>query len=114
MQDLTKITTTYGLLDEETQQALERAFNRGEPIVLFNAAGEWVEKTHGPLYPNYTYRVRPEPKTISTWVNIYPLGGGGCEPSREAADKIASSIRIAVIRIEQTEGQPAKIYQEEM
>lgn len=61
MQDLTTITTPFGLLDEATQKALKE---HGGPYELLSCLGAW-ERTFNPVFrPNITYRVRHEPTQL--------------------------------------------------
>lgn len=59
MTDLTKITTPFGLLDPETQEALKA---HGGPYECWDG-GKWL----GWVYPSWlgdnTYRVKPQPLT---------------------------------------------------
>lgn len=57
MTDLTKITTPFGLLDEETQAALKA---HGGPFEILNHRGVW--RKVDPSWSQYsTYRVKPTP-----------------------------------------------------
>lgn len=60
MQDLTKITTPFGLLDKETQEALNSY--KGKIQVYLGQKG-WVDKYGAldPLWLDFTYRAKPEP-----------------------------------------------------
>ena len=60
--DLTKITTPFGLLDTETQDALRRAFHDGAKIDYWSG-DEWAQLDDDPcFFGRATYRVRPEPE----------------------------------------------------
>lgn len=62
--DLTKIEKPFGLLDDETQQALR---DHGGPIEFYYTEG-WEELK--PAWSNYlTYRAKPQPprKTVYPW-----------------------------------------------
>lgn len=65
-QDLTKITTPFGLLDAETQEALRA---HGGPYERFIGSGEWREE-YAQWISTHTYRVKPQPpKPREWWVN---------------------------------------------
>lgn len=57
MTDLTKITTPFGLLDDETQKALKA---HGGPYEWYASIDGWIEWSPNWDYPN-TYRVKPSP-----------------------------------------------------
>jgi len=60
MMDLTKLTTAFGLLDAETQQAL-RDWPHGWDV--YDIWGAW-QTLMGPMWmPNNVYRARPAPVT---------------------------------------------------
>ena len=77
---------------------LEAALERGESLQ------HWTGSKWGAafdlLFPFWRYRVAP--KKIVRYVNIYP---NGTHESRQAADRRASSCRLACVRIEYHEGQ---------
>lgn len=109
-QDLTKITTPFGLLDVETQKALKAAFINGHTIQNFITPGEWNDINYEPIWSIIsTYRVKPAPVTVSKWSNVYSRGVGGSYDSRKAADSAADSAvsikRLAVLRIDITDGE---------
>ncbi len=60
MTDLTKITTPFGLLDKETQEALRAHGGPYEGLVGFDKA-EWWEVLSPAWGANSTYRVKPQP-----------------------------------------------------
>lgn len=63
-QDLTKITTPFGLLDKETQEALRA---HGGPYEWLNWGGSW-EETDPPHWSLcYAYRVKPQPPKPREW-----------------------------------------------
>ena len=107
-QDLTKITAPLGLLDAETQQALCRAFFMDQlEVQLYNRFGQWEKVTQDQsLHRNTTYRVKPEPVTVSKWFNVYKWGVGCSHSSRIESDSaFAIKPRIAVLRIDYTDGE---------
>ena len=105
-QDLTKITTPFGLLDVETQAALVAAYKDGQTIQFHTSGGFWKHRYPAPLwFKTKTYRVKPEPVTYSMWSNIYHMSIGCSYPSREDADSAASSSSpLAVLRIDSVDG----------
>lgn len=62
MTDLTKITTPFCLLSEETQEAL-RSLPQGEVEFLVNR-GYWAVNDFPSFEPTTTYRRRPKPPLI--------------------------------------------------
>lgn len=62
MTDLTKITTPYGLLDAETQEALR---NCGGPWEFYmgDEKAEWTGLEGPSFYEEYAYRQAPQPVT---------------------------------------------------
>lgn len=58
MTDLTKITTPFGLLDAETQEALKA---HGGPWEFLNLSGSWNKLVSPAWQLDSTYRVRPAP-----------------------------------------------------
>ena len=59
MTDLTAITTPFGLLDRETQEALKAA--RFVTYEKFNDEGEWDVIAWPAWSPSVVYRVKPAP-----------------------------------------------------
>jgi hypothetical protein len=57
MIDLTKITTPFGLLDDETQAAMQA---HGGPYEVFCGDG-WAEDPYPSWFGGHTYRVKPTP-----------------------------------------------------
>ena len=68
MTDLTKITTPFGLLDEETQDAL---MAHGGPYEYWASIGEWSDVRLNPAWGvATTYRVKSlPPKPREWWIN---------------------------------------------
>jgi hypothetical protein len=64
MTDLTKITTPYGLLDKDTQEALKTAHSLGKTIQIFDILGKWSEVCNPKFDVALAYRVKPEPVTV--------------------------------------------------
>lgn len=96
MTDLTKITTPFGLLDRETQEALKA---HPGAIEAFMVNGAW-EVSHDPSwYPSMTYRVKPAPlQPREVWINEYEgrLGNNHFS-TKEEADETAREGRIRVV-----------------
>jgi len=67
MSDLTAITTPFGLLDAETQEALKE---HGGPYELWRG-GYWGDAGGGEEFDTwYTYRVKPQPpKPREFWIS---------------------------------------------
>ena len=58
--DLTAITTPFGLLDRETQEALKA---HGGQLQYFCAGAYWLDQSGLPQwFPELAYRVKPEPR----------------------------------------------------
>lgn len=70
MTDLTKITTPFGLLDPETQEAL-RKWDGG--IQIYEADGRWYDWDPSWTFSN-VYRARPAPLVADTicWEHVAP------------------------------------------
>ena len=71
MTDLTAITTPFGLLDRETQEALK---SHGGPWEFLNISGNWDELESPAWQANSTYRVKPAPPKPREWW----VSGGNC------------------------------------
>lgn len=71
MTDLTKITTPFGLLDPETQEAL-RKWEHG--VECFSASSVWCEPINMVFFAHCTYRARPAPLVPDTidWSHVAP------------------------------------------
>jgi hypothetical protein len=105
-QDLTKITTPFGLLDAETQKALMEAHRNGKAAQIYTRRG-WCDIKLTPDWcASVTYRIKPEPEpeVVSRWVNVYDHEVVVSESSRELADKYAGDDRICVLRIDYCDG----------
>jgi len=110
MTDLTKITTPFGLLDAETQEALRHHRNSGGELEVYNNG--WREIVGADFYFGSLVTYRAKPKPLEFWVNEYPHGlgeyFGARYPTKEFADKNASTDRIRCIRLieapDQSEG----------
>ena len=62
--DLTAITTPFGLLDRETQEAMKA---HGGPWEFLNTSGDWDELESPVWGNNSTYRVKPAPPKPREW-----------------------------------------------
>lgn len=91
MTDLTKITTPFGLLDEETQQALQMAHTSGKIIEAYSALSKWEFLDAPGWVSSMTYRVRPEPETTTVYVNLWRDMEGDIFPSIWRSAKHANS-----------------------
>jgi hypothetical protein len=109
MTDLTKITTPFGLLDAQTQQALrDHHYVGGGTVEIFHNG--WTE-IHDPSFSSSaTYRAKPKP--LEFWVNQYNWGFGRLYPTKAEAEKKADPERIRCIRLieapDQSEGADLK------
>ncbi len=111
MTDLTKITTPFGLLDMDVQQALRESAAAGDKIEAYVIApgdtARWVECINGPFFdPWKAYRVKP--RSLEFWTNEYDWGYGSLRPTKAEADKWGEGGRIRCIRLieapDQSEG----------
>ena len=65
MTDLTKITTPFGLLDEETQQAL-RDYDQQNGILQYFTPSGWVDrKPRSDFMAALAYRAKPKPEILT-------------------------------------------------
>lgn len=65
MTDLTAITTPFGLLDRETQEALKA---HGGPWEFYANCGDWLEVVNPPAwFLRDVYRVKPAPPKPREW-----------------------------------------------
>lgn len=106
-QDLTKITTVFGLLDYSTQEALMAAFSSGKTIQCYGSLNGWnslVDQTPC-WFPCSVYRVEPEPVVHSVWFNVYEPTKLAENHTRAQADYNAKENRIAVLRVDYCEGE---------
>ena len=93
--DLTKITTPFGLLDEETQVALKE---HAGPWEFFDGA-TWSDIESPNFFAAYVYRVKPKPpEPREWWINVYVDGLGFPHTTRADADGFGDG-RIERIRV---------------
>ena len=64
MTDLTKITTPFGLLDAETQEALKA---HGGPYEFYQMMGSWRGEDSPAFAAIIVYRVKPAPPKPREW-----------------------------------------------
>jgi hypothetical protein len=65
MKDLTKITTPFGLLDKETQDALREYHSSGEPIECYSHFSGWeLVELDGWFDHAYVYRALAKPRHL--------------------------------------------------
>lgn len=66
MTDLTALTTPFGLLDRDTQEALRA---HGGPYEWFSGVSGWTVSEHDPTHwhPAYTIRVKAAPPKPREW-----------------------------------------------
>lgn len=71
MTDLTKITTPFGLLDPETQEALKA---HGGPYEYYSLQGWFPASFAISLSPHLVFRVKPQPLTKPSidWSHVAP------------------------------------------
>ena len=108
-QDLTKINSPWGLLDEDTKAAVKKAQRSGKGVQFYGGGG-WVDsESEGEhIWFNYmTYRIKPEPEVVSRWANVYNDECGISHKSRELADRLGFPDRICVLRIDWHDGVPS-------
>lgn len=99
MVDLTKITTPYGLLDAETQEALRSTGYSSETIESYTAYGRWEQNDDPSWHRHIVYRVKPQPpKPREWWANVYNTGPGNLHTTRAKADEVGGG-RIECIRV---------------
>lgn len=93
MQDLTKITTPFGLLDPETQEALRA---HGGSYERYSSKG-WVD-SHAPVwYVENAYRVKPQPPKPREW---WIVGGCSAYKSKTAAvNAVQSFIPPSIVHV---------------
>ena len=100
MTDLTKIATPFGLLDAETQKALQE---HGGPYEIFNEDG-WSKPRRISWFKSSVYRVKPKPpKPREWWINVYfdkagYLNAGQLHFTRSKADEFGDG-RIECIHV---------------
>jgi hypothetical protein len=91
MIDLTRITTPFGLLDEETQAALKA---HGGPYEIW--VGEWQDWSDPEWQgSSYAFRVKPQPPKPREWWIV-----GGCEAwESEALARHSAPLGAEIIHV---------------
>ena len=76
------------------------AWLEGVEIEYLNTCGwcEFLGASPG-WHENTEYRVKPTPKTVEVWVNVYPHGAAGAYMDRIDANHIAGENRIACVPV---------------
>ena len=78
-EDLTKITCPFGMLDDDTQKRLKAC----DDVESFNGTtGTWVKPAW--WEPSATYRAKPKPRRLVTWVHWDEDDAVCCETRKEA------------------------------
>ena len=95
-EDLTQITCPFGMLDDDTQ---ERLMDCDE--TEFWNDGRWNETT-GFKFQYLTYRAKPKPKRVVTWVQWDGSDAVCCEDLHEA-DQCLNNYGGYIYRIERDE-----------
>jgi hypothetical protein len=102
--DLTKITTPFGLLDAETQDAIRQAYSDYRGVQIYTRHG-WIDMVVSPEWRGpCTYRIKPESEVVSRWVNVYAQYFGEEANSRRAVDVAACNGRVCVLRVDWCDG----------
>ena len=70
-EDLTQITCPFGLLDDDTQERL-----MAHRKVEYYAVDGWFdhEDRNGKWLGNYTFRAKPKPQRLETWMRLNKAG----------------------------------------
>ena len=103
MADLTAITTPFGLLDRETQEALNA---HSGPLEWVSCNGGWIKWTNlpGNICPvnhgHLTIRVRPAPPKPREWWIVRQADGAVCAfSSFDDANSVASHSLFPIIHV---------------
>jgi len=102
-------TTQWDLLTSEQQEALNAAKHGWE---TYSAYDGWEPRKKPMWIQPSVYRAKPAPRTVSSWVNVYPCDDVEVDgvdlsppyPDRQEADACAGSNRSHVIRLDLTDG----------
>ena len=99
-------TTPWYLLTPEQQASLKAAKHGWKGT----RTSRWFPSSQEPKwFPDYIYRAKPAPLTVSTWTNAYSGGAGISHlgspyTTRKEADACAGSNSTHVIRLDLTDG----------
>lgn len=100
-EDLTQITCSFGMLDDDTQERLKEHCGNLESF----DGDEWYDigfaETGFQLY--YTYRAKPQPKRLVTWVHVDEYNDAVCCESLNEADLCLKNYGGYIYRIERDE-----------
>ena len=83
-EDLTQITCPFGMLDDDTQRRLDDHVDAGGAIEGWRDCG-WLLCGNGIWDKYITYRAKPKPKRVVTWVHWDKDDAVCCETRKEAA-----------------------------
>ena len=81
-EDLTKLTCPFGMLDDDTQERFEDYAILGDVEVFLN--GIWQDDPYETRNFGYTYRAKPKPQRLVTWVHWDEDDAVCCETRKEA------------------------------
>lgn len=98
--DLTQITCPFGMLDEDTQQRLRAC----DEVQYFADVGwfEHEDRYNGAWIWRYTFRAKPKPKRLVTWVH-WDKDDAVCCETRHEADQCLKIYGGYIYRIERDE-----------
>lgn len=93
--DLTAIVTPYGLVDPDVQNELRA---HGGPYQFYAENGKWVTlHTLFEWLPNFAYRVKPEPITVTHTYDAWMMPTGWVHAGKSMQE--AQPVRITFKRI---------------
>ena len=96
--DLTQITCPFGMLDDDTQERLKAC----DSVEFYSYIGGWSS----PVSPSFacyvTYRAKPKPKRVVTWVQ-WDESNALCGEDRHEADRHLKMYGGYIYRIERDE-----------
>lgn len=96
--DLTQITCPFGMLDDDTQERLKAC----DEVESFNGtSGKWVKPAW--WEPSATYRAKPKPKRVVTWVQWDNTWGALDAETLGEAKKVQKDYGGYIYRIERDE-----------
>ena len=98
-EDLTQITCPFGLLDEDTQQRLKAC----DEVEFFTPTVWCTQSSSWNWLEEYTYRAKPKPKRLVTWLQWdNGLGLVQCK-TLERAEGVQKGFGGYIYRIERDE-----------
>ena len=95
--DLTKITCPFGMLNDDTQERLRAC----DDVEVWDGQ-QWVNNEASAWYCYYTYRAKPKPKRLVTWVHWDEDDAVCCE-TRKEANQCLNNYGGYIYRIERDE-----------